>query len=209
MKPLPNLQNPTPGPFRCIVADPPWPYGTSKTGRWVIPKNAGEEHQRRVDQMGYSTMDMKQLLALPVRSLAHTTSHLYLWTTNAFLAEAHDLARAWGFSPKTMLTWGKVKADGTPSMKTGYYFRGATEHCLFAVRGSQRLQVKHGKPTLYLSGRLPHSQKPEWFYRLCEECSPGPYLEMFARRKRPGWASWGNEIANDIELPATEPAPSN
>jgi N6-adenosine-specific RNA methylase IME4 len=125
---------------------------------------------------------------------AEDNAHLYLWTTNAFLCEAHDLARAWGFAPKTVLTWGKVKATGDPSMKVGYYYRGATEHCLFAVRGSLKLRAKQGKPTLYLSRRLPHSVKPEWFYALCEECSPGPYLELFARRQRPGWVCWGNEV---------------
>lgn len=142
---------------------------------------------------------MAELKAMPIP--ADATAHLYLWTTNGFLREAHDLAEAWGFKVKTCLTWGKVKDDGTASMKTGYYFRGATEHCLFAVRGSLPLQVKHGKPTLYLSRRLPHSVKPEWFYALCEECSPGPRLELFARRKRHGWASWGNEVANDVEMP--------
>jgi len=132
-------------------------------------------------------------------------SHLYLWTTNAFMVEAHELAAAWGFKQKTVLTWGKVKADGTPSMKTGYYFRGATEHCLFCVRGSLRLAVD-ARPTLYLSERLPHSVKPEWFYELVEECSPAPRLELFARPrsplfpKRDGWDVWGNEVESDIEL---------
>jgi N6-adenosine-specific RNA methylase IME4 len=137
---------------------------------------------------------MPDLCAMPVASVADNQAHLYLWTTNAFMREAHDLAEAWGFKVKTCLTWGKVKDDGTASMKTGYYFRGATEHCLFAVRGRLPLQVKHGKPTLYLSRRLPHSVKPEWFYALCEECSPGPRLELFARRARPGWTVWGNEV---------------
>jgi N6-adenosine-specific RNA methylase IME4 len=140
----------------------------------------------------YGKMSMAELKAMPIPTDA--TAHLYLWTTNGFLREAHDLAEAWGFKVKTCLTWGKVKDDGTASMKTGYYFRGATEHCLFAVRGSLPLQVKHGKPTLYLSRRLPHSVKPEWFYALCEECSPGPRLELFARRPREGWTVWGNEV---------------
>jgi len=153
--------------YRTIVADPPWPYGTSKTGRWVIPKNPGEEQQRRVDQMGYSTMSLDELKNMSIASLCDSQSHLYLWTTNAFMVEAHELAKRWGFHQKTILTWGKVKDTGEPSMKTGYYFRGATEHCLFCVRGSLRLMTTIGQPTLWLSRRLPHSVKPEWLrYRV-------------------------------------------
>jgi N6-adenosine-specific RNA methylase IME4 len=149
---------------------------------------------RSVADMGYPVMRTADIVAMPVSKTAESNAHLYLWTVNKFLREAHDVAEAWGFRPMTLLTWGKVKDDGTASMKTGYYFRGATEHCLFAVRGSLPLQVKHGKPTLYLSRRLPHSVKPDWFYALCEECSPGPRLELFARRVRPGWTCWGNEV---------------
>ena len=191
----PSLQNvvglPN-GPFRCIVADPPWPYGTRDAITRCI-KNDGTP-ALGVGDTGYPFMSMPDLCAMPVASVADNQAHLYLWTTNAFMREAHDLAEAWGFKVKTCLTWGKVKDDGTASMKTGYYFRGATEHCLFAVRGRLPLQVKYGKPTLYLSRRLPHSVKPEWFYALCEECSPGPRLELFARRARPGWTVWGNEV---------------
>jgi N6-adenosine-specific RNA methylase IME4 len=181
------------GPFRCIVADPPWPYsgdgpvGTGGRGAAFVRDLPHPGSAKR-----YGKMSMDELKAMPIH--ADATAHLYLWTTNGFLREAHDLAEAWGFKPKTVLTWGKVKADGTASMKTGYYFRGATEHCLFAVRGSLRLQGMKGRPTLYLSRRLPHSVKPDWFYALCEECSPGPRLELFARRERPGWTVWGNEV---------------
>ena len=138
-------------------------------------------------------MTMTDLKALPVSAVTESPAHLYLWTTNAFLCEAHELAKAWGFRPNTVLTWGKVRDTGEPSMRMGYYFRGATEHCLFAVRGSLRLLTKKAKPTLYLSRRLPHSVKPDWIYELCEECSPGPRLELFARRARPGWVTLGNE----------------
>jgi len=186
--------------FRCIVADPPWKYEQRDVTGSRQPKLNGELDSGVSSVRRYGAMSIAGVCEMPVKAVAEKGSHLYLWTTNSFMAESHEIARAWGFEPKTILTWGKVKANGTPSMKTGYYFRGATEHCLFAVRGSQRLQVKHGKPTLYLSERLPHSQKPEWFYGLCEECSPGPYLELFARRKRPGWSSWGNEVESDVEI---------
>lgn len=120
-------------------------------------------------------------------------AHLYLWTTNAFLVEAHEIARAWGFRPITVCTWGKVQPDGKPSMKTGHYFRGATEHVVFAVRGSLPLKTTRAIPTLWLWPRLGHSVKPDAFFDLVEECSPGPYLEMFSRRARLGWSTWGDE----------------
>jgi N6-adenosine-specific RNA methylase IME4 len=187
--------------YRTVVADPPWPYETSKTGRFAIPKPLEDVGQQGVEQMGYSTMSMDDLKAL--RPPAEDNAHLYLWTTNSFLVEAHDLARAWGFKPKTMLTWGKVQPDGRPSMKTGYYFRGATEHCLFCVRGSLKLQTSEGMPTLYLWPRLPHSVKPDAFYDLVEKVSPGPYLEMFARRARLGeWSYWGNQSLGTGEMAA-------
>lgn len=122
-------------------------------------------------------------------------AHLYLWFTNTFAVEAHQIAEAWGFRPMTILTWTKIRAaDGQPSMKMGYYFRGATEHVLFGVRGSLRLQANRALPTAYLWPRLPHSVKPGAFYDLVEEASPGPYLEMFARQTRLGWSAWGNEV---------------
>lgn len=142
---------------------------------------------------------MLDLLAL--RPPAANNSHLYLWTTNAFMVEAHDLARAWGFAPKTIITWVKVKNDEkTPSMKTGYYYRGATEHVVFAVRGSLRLQTTEAHSTAFLYPRLAHSVKPIPFYSMVEKCSPGPYLEMFARQRRRGWMAWGNEVKSDIEI---------
>ena len=138
---------------------------------------------------------------MPVKDIAADAAHLYLWTTNAFMVEAHEVARAWGFEPKTILTWVKLKLDRPEvSMKTGYWYRSATEHIVFGVRGSQRL-LGPAVPTAFLLPRLPHSEKPEFFYKLIEEQSPGPYLELFARRLRPGWDSWGNEIESTIRLP--------
>ena len=147
----------------------------------------------------YDLMSVNGIKALHVRRFIEDDSHLYLWFTNAFAVEAHEVARAWGFDPKTIITWVKVKEDDTPSMKTGYYYRGATEHGLFAVRGSLRL---HGPahPTVFAALRLPHSRKPEYSYRMIEEQSPGPYLELFARRQRAGWSVWGNEVESDIDL---------
>jgi N6-adenosine-specific RNA methylase IME4 len=147
-------------------------------------------------------MAMNDLLILAPP--AADNAHLYLWTTNAFMDEAYDVARAWGFTPKTIGTWVKTHQGDTSrvSMKTGYYFRGATEHFLFCVRGSLPLQTKEALPTAYLWHRLPHSQKPDAFYDLVEIASPGPYLELFARRNRLGWDTWGDEALQHVEMGA-------
>jgi N6-adenosine-specific RNA methylase IME4 len=107
----------------------------------------------------YRTLSLETIKALPVGGLASANSHLYLWTTNAFVAEAHDVARAWGFMPKPILTWAKVKPGRCEaSMKAGYWYRSATEHILFAVRGRQRLRGS-AAPTLYFHPRLPAQRK--------------------------------------------------
>ena len=149
--------------------------------------------------MQYGSMSILDLCAMPVKEVADDNAHLYLWTTNAFMREAHEIAESWGFQVKTILTWVKTKADNTPSMKMGYYYRGATEHILFAVRGKLRL-LGPPAPTAILHSRLGHSVKPDVFYSLVEAQSPSPYLELFSRRRRSGWSHWGNEFENDIEL---------
>jgi N6-adenosine-specific RNA methylase IME4 len=181
--------------YRTIVADPPWPYsGSGPVGTGGRGADAVRAMPSPSSGERYGALNMEDLAA--IRPAAEPDAHLYLWTTNAFLVEAHELARAWRFKPRTMLTWVKThKTDATRvSMKTGYYFRGATEHCLFCVRGSLKLQVSEALPTAYLWPRLPHSVKPDAFYDLVEKASPGPYLEMFARRARMGdWHYWGDE----------------
>jgi N6-adenosine-specific RNA methylase IME4 len=118
------------------------------------------------------------------------------------MVEAHDVARAWGFEPKTIITWVKHKQGEptTPSMKMGYWFRSASEHCLFAVRGSLRLNNKICLPTWFAHPRLPHSVKPDSFRQMVEKASPGPYLELFARKTSPGWSIWGNEVESTFQF---------
>lgn len=183
-------------PYSTIVADPPWPYDTSTKGTSALPHTVKRDGSiaRGVDDMGYSVMSIADLCAMPVRNVADTNAHLYLWVTNSFMEEGYAIARAWGFRPKTILTWVKTHQDDPArvSMKTGYYFRGATEHVIFAVRGSLQLQTDEGQPTAYLWPRIgAHSVKPDSFGDLVERCSPGPYLELFCRRPRLGWDSWG------------------
>lgn len=189
--------------FVTVVADPPWPYeGGGPVGNGGRGKAEGFD---KIVQVGlkqhYGTMTIDDLKALPVKQSVAKNAHLYLWLTNGFVEEAYHIARAWGFAPKTLVTWGKVKKDDptTPSMKTGYYYRGATEHFLFCVRGSLRLQGPC-RPTLFLEPRSKHSVKPDRFYDLIEEQSPGPYLELFARRPRAGWSVWGNQVDSSAVL---------
>lgn len=190
--------------FRTILADPAWPYSSPR----AIVGNGGRGNQDgrakdiiQVDvEAHYPVMAVEDIQRLRVKDIADDAAHLYLWTTNAFMVEAHEVARAWGFEPKTILTWVKIKQDrAAVSMKTGHWYRSATEHIVFGVRGRQRL-LGPAVSTAYLLPRLRHSEKPEFFYQLIEAQSPGPYLELFARRLRLGWDSWGNEIESTIQL---------
>lgn len=137
-----------------------------------------------------------------IRGMVADDAHLYLWVTNSFMEQGHQVARAWGFMPKTIITWVKVRlGTSKPSMGTGTWYRSATEHLLFCVRGSLRL-LRPDKPmsTAMLLPRLEHSRKPEEFHRMIEEQSPGPRLELFARREVPGWDRWGNEVISTVSL---------
>lgn len=199
--------------FGTILADPPWAFDSPRA---VVGNGGrGKENIEKIVQVDvgnhYPTMSMDELKALPIGDLAEKNSHLYLWTVNSFMVEAHELARAWGFQPKTILTWVKVRQDDPTkaSMKTGYWYRSATEHIVFAVRGRQRLTQSLARPTAYMLPRTPHSVKPDFFYELIEENSPPNYLELFARRKRAGWDQWGNEVDSTmiIQPPAPLPLP--
>lgn len=210
----PNVFSELSPPYSTIVADPPWQYdadtvaadGSVRAAQIVKTVKRSGDLARSVRD-GYGRMPTEQILALPVADLAAKNAHLYLWTTNAFMVEAHAICRAWGFAPKTILTWTKThQSDPTRvSMKTGYYFRGATEHAIFAVRGSLPLATEEGIPTGFLWPRIgAHSVKPDAFSDLVERCSPGPYLELFCRRPRLGWDSWGH----GYELALTRPSSS-
>lgn len=181
-----------PGRFRTVVADPPWPYHTEAPFRHAVSSTGNPQGVSA--RARYTVMRMSDILSLPVGLVCEKDAHLYVWTTNAFMCEAHEVVRAWGFEPKTIITWVKTKkCSFDPSMKTGYYYRGATEHVVFGVRGHLRL---HGPPapTAIFSERLAHSVKPDLFFEIVEQQSHPEYLELFARRCRSGWTVWGNEV---------------
>jgi N6-adenosine-specific RNA methylase IME4 len=164
--------------FATVVIDPPWAYGDRLMSGRVRTRGAANH---------YAVMAYGELRDLRVADVAAADAHLYLWTTNAFMAEALVLMRAWGFHQKTILTWVK------PQIGMGHYYRNNTEHVLFGVRGKLRT-LRRDTPTAFLAPRGRHSAKPAAFYDLVERMSPGPYLELFARAARPGWTVIGNEI---------------
>jgi len=153
------------------------------------------EHRRL---LRYPTMELKEILELPVSKLAAAKSHLYLWVPNALLQEGLRVMEAWGFTYKSNLVWYKIRKDGGPDGRgVGFYFRNVTELVLFGVRGSMRtLAPGRTQVNLLSTRKREHSRKPDEIYDLIESCSPGPYLEVFARFRRPGWNQWGNE---DVE----------
>jgi len=176
------------GPFSTILADPPWRFA-NRTGKMA------PEHQRL---LRYPTMTIEEILELPVGRLAAARSHLYLWVPNALLGWGLDVMKQWGFAYKTNIVWYKVRKDGGPDGRgVGFYFRNVTELILFGVRGELRtLQPGRTQVNVVATQKREHSRKPDEIYDIIEACSPGPYLELFARYQRAGWQQWGNE---DVE----------
>jgi len=178
------------GKFGTILADPPWRF-SNRTGKMA------PEHKRL---MRYDTMSMQDIYELPVPQLALPESHLYLWVPNALILEGLETMKRWGFTYKTNIIWHKIRKDGGPDGRgVGFYFRNVTEMVLFGVRGSLRTLPPGRRQVNFISTRKrEHSRKPDELYDIIEQCSPGPYLELFARYSRRGWTQWGNEIQRTI-----------
>jgi len=177
--------------YQIIYADPPWKYKES----WG---NGSNEHT-------YSTMTFEDIKRLPIKDKVADKAHLYLWVTNPFLSEGLELCRAWGFEYKTLLTWIKTYKTGEPEMGMGYYFRSATEHIIFGVRGKMKIKNKTTRNIFnYINPQklgFPHSTKPKEIKDLIVQWSGNlPRLELFARQKTNGWDVWGNEVESDITL---------
>ena len=172
--------------FATILADPPWRFA-NRTGK-VAPEHA------RLHR--YETMATDDIARIPVPFVQPDAGHLYLWVPNALLAEGLGVMRAWGYTYKTNIVWHKVRADGgSDGRGCGFYFRNVTELVLFGVRGDLRtLDPARRQINLIASRKREHSRKPDELHELIERCSPGPYLEIFARRSRPGWRCIGADI---------------
>lgn len=172
--------------FPTVLADPPWQF-QNRTGK-VAP-----EH-RRLSR--YSTMSLDAIKDLPIASACEATAHLYLWVPNALLPEGLAVMTAWGFNYKSNLVWHKIRKDGGPDGRgVGFYFRNTTELILFGVRGKQARTLAPGRSQVNIicTQKREHSRKPDEAYDLIERCSPGPFLELFARGPRPGWVNWGHQ----------------
>lgn len=174
------------GKYKTILLDPPWQF-SNRTGK-IAP-----EHKRL---MRYPTMSLQQIMELPISQLAQPTCHLYLWVPNALVLEALELMKRWGFIYKTNIVWYKIRKDGGPDGRgVGFYFRNVTELVLFGVKGQMRTLAPGRRQVNIMSSRKrEHSRKPDELYEIIEKCSPGPYLELFARHERAGWDQWGNEV---------------
>lgn len=173
-----------------MLADPPWRF-SNRTGK-VAP-----EH-RRLDR--YSTMSLDAIKALPLREVTAKNAHLYLWVPNALLPEGLDVMTAWGFRYVSNIIWAKRRKDGGPDGRgVGFYFRNVTEILLFGVKGSMRtLPAGRSQVNMIETRKREHSRKPDEQYDLIESCSPGPYLELFARHPSPKWTVWGDESPEEL-----------
>lgn len=171
--------------YGTVLADPPWQF-ENRTGK-VAP-----EHKRL---SRYTTLSISEILDIPVDFVTAEKSHLYLWVPNALLLEGLKVMAAWGFEYKTNIIWHKIRKDGGPDGRgVGFYFRNTTEILLFGVKGKLRtLDAGRTQVNIIKSQKQEHSRKPEEQYKIIESCSPGPYLELFARGKRIGWDVWGDQ----------------
>ena len=175
----PTIPGLPPGGFATILVDPPWPL------------QGGEKH--------YRTMSLARIKALPVGALAARDAHLWLWTTNALLPTAYEVAEAWGFTVRSPLTWVKFRLG----LGGRYQLRNATEQLLFCTRGRAPLGSR-SQPTWFNAPVTEHSRKPAEQFAIIERVSPGPYLELFARRRPESnqpWAVWGDQVDSDIRIP--------
>ena len=188
--------------FGCVMADPPWRF-QNRTGK-VAP-----EHKRLAR---YPTMELDEICALPVAENLEDRAHCYLWVPNALLPEGLQVLSAGGFQYKSNIIWEKVRKDGGPDGRgVGFYFRNVTEILLFGVRGKDVRTLPPGRSQVnYLEAEEPdgdvlktrkreHSRKPDEQYKIIENCSWGPYLELFGRGKRDGWTVWGNQADDDYK----------
>jgi N6-adenosine-specific RNA methylase IME4 len=153
--------------------------------KWNASAAIGKKH------IDYPTMPIAEICEMPVHDLAAANCTLFMWTTNSFLPEALGVLRHWRFHYKMLFTW--CKNNGM-----GGHPRNATEHMMIATRG-EPVGDRHASATLnwLAHPRLSHSEKPEAFRDIIERISPAPRVELFARRRMPGWDAWGNQIESD------------
>lgn len=178
--------------FGTVLADPPWRFA-NRTGK-VAP-----EH-RRLSR--YGTLSFEEIAALPIADHVADRAHCYLWVPNALLPWGLQVLSSWGFEYKTNIIWHKVRKDGgSDGRGVGFYFRNVTEIVLFGVRGKNVRTLDPGRSQVNLiaTRKREHSRKPDEQYRIIEDCSWGPYLELFGRGIRDNWTVWGNQADSDYQ----------
>ena len=181
---------PQPERYRTIVADPPWAY--PEGFHQLLP----DGHRKTV--LPYPALSLEEICELPVRQLADRDCRLFLWTTNKYLEDAFTVQRVWGFRHVQTLVWEKTNAQPTQGS-----LAPNVEFLLVCRKGAPPRSRRMPSAVL----RIPkgaHSQKPEAWLDWIEQVSPGPYLELFARRQRIGWDTWGDQSLCHITL---EPLP--
>ncbi|MBC6440553.1 MAG: S-adenosylmethionine-binding protein [Rhodospirillales bacterium] len=178
--------------FSTILADPPWRF-VNRTGKMA------PEH-RRLSR--YETLSTEEIATLPISKISQPTAHLYLWVPNALLPEGLIVLDAWGFNYKSNLIWHKIRKDGgSDGRGVGFYFRNVTEMLLFGVRGKNARTLPPGRRQVNMvqARKREHSRKPDEQYAIIEECSWGPFLELFGRGERDGWSTWGNQADSNYQ----------
>ena len=165
--------------YETIIADPPW--------------NIFQKSERGAVNH-YQLMTLDEIKNMPISDLVEPNAHCWLWVTNGTLRHGYDVLEAWGFIPRSVFTWVK------PKLGLGNYLRNSTEHVLLGTRGKAPVLFK-AQPNWGFFPVQDHSHKPEEFHEIVKRVSPGPYLELFARRRQPGWDVWGDEIESDIRIP--------
>lgn len=176
-------------PFRVVCADPPWRFGDKLPG----PGRGASKH--------YETMRVEDICALKLPPIGEDAL-LFLWRVSAMQEEALRVARAWGFRPVSEIVWVKRSPGAAVRMGMGRYVRGSHESCLIATRGQGVAFIKdHGVCSVFEAPRTEHSAKPDAFFALVERLAEGPYLELFARRSRPGWTTVGDALGSRLDLP--------
>jgi N6-adenosine-specific RNA methylase IME4 len=193
--------------YAALLCDPPWRFRTWDK-RTAIPQTRSSGcHSETPPAIHYETMSTAEIMALPVEELAGEDCSLFLWISWPMLQDALDVMRAWRFTFKTCgFCWIKAHAgqldllrdDVLDTMGTGYWTRANSEVCLLATRGKPKRLHADVRQAI-IEPRREHSRKPDCVYQRIERLVAGPYLELFARARRPGWDAWGNEVGKFSE----------
>jgi len=193
--------------YNVFYIDPPWKIKAGRALNGYKMENGKQLFvpvSNKSRDTEYPSMTIEQIKNLNVKEVAAENAHLYMWVTNSHLPYAFEIIKHWGFDYSTTIVWAKNRMGGG----LGGTFKITTEYLIFAKRGKLKAlksidSTWHNVKRTYENGYPKHSKKPDYFYEIIEQTSPGLKLEMFARQKREGWDSWGNEIENDVELKNT------